>query len=399
VFPAASLAWSISDEPMMANMFGNNSLKLRASFGETGNQAIPSDFASIQRYGRASYTQEPGLGLVNLANPDLRWETTREYDGGFDLGLMNSRITIIGDVYSKRTSDLLVNRPISAAQYGLTTILQNVGSMQNKGVELQLVTNNFTSDNGGFTWTSDFNVAANRNKVTRLYNNEPFSTGAYDINQVEVGHPIGEFYALHFTGVDSLTGDAMYEDVNKDGQITPADRKFVGSPHPKYEGGFRNTFGFHGLELGTFMQFRTGNKIFNGIRVFADDAGCNRDNKFKDVLNRWTPTHTHTDQPRASWDCTSNATQISDRFIENGSYLRFQEVTLGYNLPKRWAQSVGLGTARVYASGHNVLTLTDYSGYSPDVNSNGSNANISLGTDFYAYPVARSFTFGIKGSW
>ena len=133
-FPAASLAWTISDEPMMSTMFGNNSLKLRGSFGETGNQAIPSDFASIQRYGRASYTQEPGLGLVNLANPDLRWETTREYDGGFDLGVMNSRITLIADVYSKETSDLLVNRPISAARYGLRRSAER-RQHQNSGVE------------------------------------------------------------------------------------------------------------------------------------------------------------------------------------------------------------------------------------------------------------------------
>jgi TonB-linked SusC/RagA family outer membrane protein len=389
-FPAVSLGWKLTDEPWFNGMIGEgNSLKLRGSIGTTGNQALPQDFGSLERYARKSYGDVIGIGQVSLANPDLRWESTREYDGGFDLYLFNTRVALIGDYYSKLTSNLLVNRPISATT-GQSTELSNVGNIKNAGVEAQLTTRNFTSDDPhGFTWTTDLNIAANRNKVVGLYNDEPFSAGSYSANRVQVGHPLGEFYMYRFLGVDPATGDAKYSD----------DLEFVGSPHPKYQGGFTSEMSWMGFDLHGFVQFNKGNQIFNAIRVFADDGGRYSDNKFADVLRRWQKPGDITDEPRASRAGRSDAVEVSSRYLEDGSYVRIGDVTLGYTLPSRWAGMTGLNNARLYVSGHNLHTFTKYKGYSPDVNSQGATSNIGLGTDFYAYPVARSFTFGVKAGF
>jgi TonB-linked SusC/RagA family outer membrane protein len=389
-FPAVSLGWKITDEPWLGGIIGDgNSLKLRGSIGTTGNQALPEDFGSLERYARKSYGDVIGIGQVSLANPDLRWESTREYDGGFDLYLLNTRIALIGDYYSKLTSNLLVNRPISATT-GQSTELSNVGNIKNSGVEAQLTTRNFVSeDPKGFTWTTDLNIAANRNKVVSLYNDEPFSSGSYSANRVQVGRPLGEFYMYRFLGVDPATGDARYSD----------DLEFVGSPHPKYQGGFTSEMSWMGFDLHAFLQFDKGNDVFNAIRVFADDGGRYSDNKFSDVLRRWRQPGDITDEPRASRSGASDAVEVSSRYLEDGSYLRIGDVTLGYTLPTRWSSIAGLNNARLYVSGHNLHTFTKYKGYTPDVNSEGATSNIGLGTDFYAYPVARSFTFGLKAGF
>lgn len=403
IFPAASFGWTVSEEPVIQSMLGGTGLKLRFSYGTTGNQALTEDFAPLERYARANYAEEIGLAQVSIANPDLRWETTRELDGGFDLALFNSRISLIGDYYQKYTTDLLVDKPISATT-GQTSRLENVGSMKNAGVEFELSTRNFVSDRtGGFEWTTDFNVAHNKNRIVSLYRDQPFSSGRYDINRVQVGHPIGEFYAYKFAGVDPANGNALYYKANGSKTtytgLTADDQMFVGSPHAKYTGGFTNTLSWAGLDLRAFLQFSEGNKIFNAIRVFADDGGRYADNKFGDVLRRWRKAGDITDQPRASRRGRSGALVISDRIIEDGSYVRLGEVTLGYNLPARYAGIANLQNARLYVSGRNLYTWTDFTGYSPDVNTNGSSANISLGTEFYTYPPARTFTLGLKANW
>ena len=388
-FPAASVGWKVSDEPWLSGMFGNNSLKLRGSVGNTGNQALPQDFGPIERYARANYVDEIGLAQVSLGNPDLKWESTREWDGGLDLNLFGDRIAIIGDYYSKLTSNLLVSRPISGTT-GQTSLLSNVGSIKNAGVELQLTTRNWVSDaTNGFNWTTDVNVSANRNKVVSLYNDQPFNSGIYSINRVQVGHPLGEFYAYRFLGVDPQTGDAKYS----------TEQEFVGTPHPKYQGGFTSDMSWMGFDLHGFVQVSQGNQIFNAIRIFADDGGRYADNKFSDILRRWQKPGDVTDEPRLSRRGRSNAVNVSSRYLEPGSYVRLGDVTLGYNVPKRWVRSAGLATGRVYVGGHNIHTWTKYKGYSPDVNSSGSSANTSLGTDFYAYPIARSWTFGFKAGF
>jgi hypothetical protein len=291
-----------------------------------------------------------------------------------------------------------VLRPIPGTS-GYTSVWSNVGNMQNKGLEAQLTTRNFSSDGGGFNWTTDFNISHNVNKVLKLYNGQPFTTGIRGVNRVAEGVPLGAFYTLVVDKVDPATGTMIYKDLNGDGSITSADRAIVGSPHPKYTGGLSNEMSWAGFSLHSFLQFSQGAKIYNAIGIFADDAGYNTDNKYQRVMKRWQKPGDITDQPRPSWDGSSDGYTVSSRHVEDGSYLRIQEVTLGYTLPRRWASLAGMQDTRLFVSGRNLHTFTKYIGFNPDVNSLGSGANISLGTDFYAYPIARSFTFGVTGNW
>jgi TonB-linked SusC/RagA family outer membrane protein len=408
-FPAVSAAWLLSEEPFMRGKLFDY-FKLRASYGLTGNQAI-SDFPFQGLFGSANYGDTPGTSPSNLANLDLKWETTRQFDVGLDLAFANGRVSLTTDYYLKRTSDLLLQRPISGTS-GFTSVFDNIGDVQNKGLEFGLTTVNIDSRRpDGFRWTTTLNVGINRNRVTALFQDQPFNGGERDINRVEVGQPIGVFYTLNFQGVDPATGDAIFEDVNGDGAITADDRTVVGSPHPDYTGGLSSTVSYKGFDLSGFLVFSQGNKVFNAMRIFSDAGGYYLDNQFTDVLRRWRQPGDVTDQPRASYDGVSGAADISSRYIEDGSYWRLQDLTLGYRLPERWAGALGFGSARFYGSVRNLFTITDYTGYSPDVNSNGASNNatgiadvgtvssIGLGTDFYAYPLARTFTFGVQASW
>ncbi|HWC74238.1 MAG TPA: TonB-dependent receptor [Gemmatimonadales bacterium] len=399
VFPAVSFAWQLTREPFMQSLARHGELKLRASYGVTGNQDIADDFAPRARFAKANYGGDPGIGQRNFGNPDLRWEQTHEVNLGFDALLLRDRLTIVGDWYRKETQDLLLDRPISATS-GQTTVLQNIGNMENKGFELTLDGQILKpASPQGLRWNANLNVAWNHNKVTKLFENQPIPVGGYDVGRIDVGHPLGAFYTLHFTGVDPANGNAIYEDVNKDGVINDNDRVYVGSPHPDYWGGFTNQFGWDRFDLRAFFQFTQGQTIFNAISVFANDGGYYYDNKFKRALRRWQKAGDVTDEPRASFDGTSGADLISSRYMEDGSYVRLQEITLGYNLPTRISKALQLTDGRLYFSGRNLYTWTKYSGYSPDVNSAGSSTNTELSTEFYAYPSARSFMIGLSGAF
>jgi TonB-linked SusC/RagA family outer membrane protein len=400
VFNALSGGWVISDESFLSGLKRFAEVKLRAGYGETGNQGINDDYAPLARFGKANYSDEPGISPSSLGNPDLKWETTREFDIGLDLTLAGGRIGVVADYYRKKTDDLLVSRPITSTS-GFSSVFTNIGNIENRGVEFQLTTENFQpSRPDGFRWTTDFNVATLKNEVTALYNDEPFNSGIRSLNRVQVGQPLGAFQTLRFKGVDPQTGDAIYDDINGDGDITSDDRTIVGSPHPDYYGGLTNTMSWKGFDLRAFVQFTQGNEIFNAIRIFSDDGGYYFDNKLRDsYVNRWQKPGDNASTPRLSYDGTSGSRDVSSRFIEDGSYVRLQEITLGYRLPRSAARLMNMTEARAFVSGRNLYTWTDYTGYNPDVNSNGSSANISLGTDFYAYPLARTFSVGIRGSW
>ena len=398
VFPAASFGWVVTKEDFAQGLARHADLKWRVSYGQTGNQGI-GDFAPIARYGKANYAAAPGLGRVSFEVPDLKWETTKEFDTGIDLFLLGGRLGFIGDFYIKRTEDLLIARPITTTT-GVSTVWDNVGNIRNTGFELAVTSTNFQpSTPQGFRWTSEFNVSRNKNEVTALHNGEPFNTGFDGVNRVEEGEPIGAFHTLKFLGVDPQTGDAIFQDTNNDGSITADDRVIVGSPHPDYWGGLANTFSFRGFDLRAFFQFSFGAEVFNSMREFSDDGGCNFDNKFRNALNHWRQPGDITDEPRPSWNCISGANITSSRWMEDGDYIRLQEVTLGYQLPARIAKVASLSEARIFVTGRNLQTWTDYTGYNPDVNSTGSSAITSLGSDFYAYPLARSGAIGISGSW
>jgi len=400
LFPAASIGWVVSEEPFARSLQRVMNLKLRASYGSTGNQGI-GDFAARALATGSPYSGTPGISVSQLGNPDLRWENTREFDLGTDVVMFNGRVSLTGDYYVRRTSDLLVQRPIPSIT-GFTTYWGNIGNIENRGIDLGLNTTNLQLGGaGGFEWRSTLTMTFNRNKVTSLFNDQPFTTGinGRETSIATVGKPLGSFFMYKFDGVDPQTGDAILHDLDGDGDITTADRMIVGNPHPDYFGGLTNTFSLRNFELNTFLQFSQGNDVFNMMRIFADDGACSYDNKFTDVLRRWQKPGDITDVPRMSYDCVSGADVISSRFIEDGSYLRVQEVTLGYRVPARLSSVAKLDNARIYVSGRNLATFTKYSGYNPDVNSSGSDANVVMGTDYYAYPLPRTFTIGITAGW
>lgn len=397
-FPGGSAAWILSREGFLANSRTVSLLKLRASLGRTGNQGL-GNYPYQSTYCTANYGDEPGYYPCNLGNTALGWEKTTQTNLGFDLELWNGRAAFTADWYNKSTTDLLLSRPIPGSS-GYTSFTDNIGAMRNRGLELVFTAVPLQPTRAdGLRLVSTLNLSFNRNQVTALYNDQPFSTGYYDMNRVAVGHPLGEFHAYKFLGVDPTTGDAIYKDTNNDGNITTEDKTFVGNPWPDYTGGLTTTLSWKRFDLTGFFQFSKGNKVFNGMRVFSDEGGYNYDNKFSDVLDRWQQAGDKTDQPRASFDGTSGARLISSRMIEDGSYIRLQDLTLGYQLPEAVAASMRLSSARLYVRGQNVFTSTDYSGYNPEVNSNGSTASASLATDFYAYPVARTWSFGIQAGW
>jgi TonB-linked SusC/RagA family outer membrane protein len=398
-FPAVSLGWKVTDEPWAQALQRRGDLKLRWSYGVTGNQDLNDNFAPLSRFGRAAYGDIPGFARSSFGNVALKWEQTKEYDVGFDLGVFDGRVTIIGDWYKKKTDNLLLNRPISSTS-GLSTVTQNIGRIENKGYELTISAAALRPAMArALHWTADFNISWNRNKVLRLFNHEPFSVGLYSTSRVQEGRALSEFYTLRYLGVDTLTGDAIFDDINNDGTIDAADRVFVGSPHPKYWGGFTNTLTWKGFDLRSFVQLTQGHTIFNAISVFARDGGYYYDNKFRSQLNHWRQPGDKVNEPRPSFDGTSGADLISSRYFEDGSYVRLQELTLGYQLPAKLAVRLHLSEPRFYVSGRNLHTWTKYTGYSPDVNSNGSSSNTALATEFYAYPLARTIMVGISGAF
>jgi len=410
-FTAVSAAWQLTNEQFMEDVDFLNDFKLRASYGETGNEAI-GDFQFLGLYGTANYGDLPGTAPSNLPNPGLKWETTTEWNLGFDASAFSDRVGMTFDLYKKATDDLLLNRPVTSTS-GFTSVLANVGAMENRGWEANLRTVNFQGGGaGGFEWTTDFSITHNVNEVTKLYSpdptepGEPFMGGWY--NRVEEGHAIGEFYSVHFEGVEPETGDALFTDLDADGNVigttkdpSSEDRMYVGTPHPDYFGGLRNNMRFAGFDLTAFLQYSHGNQLFNGMREYSDDGGYFYDNKFKDVgQDYWTPDNPTGTKPRPSYYGESGAREESDRWLEEAGYIRLQEVTLGYTLPSDIATRLKMSQARIYLAGRNLVTWTEYSGYSPDMNTGGSDAGAaSLAIDFYGYPFARSFSIGFQGTW
>lgn len=401
IFPAVSAGWTATDERWLAGLRRVGTAKLRASYGVTGNQNIPTFFGFQSAFTRANYAALPGIAPTSLGNPALRWESTREGNVGADFGFVGGRVTLTTDYYSRVTSDLLVQRPVASTS-GFINIWDNVGSVKNAGVELQLTTTNFQAARpGGFNWTTDFNVAQNANRVVSLYRGQPFLSGGLGVSYVQVGQPLGAFYALKFRGVNPQNGNAIYENAAGDTTSSPVstDRKIVGNPNPRYFGGLRNTLAWRALDLTAFLQFSQGQQVFNLFRQFSDDGGLNADNKLTTVLRSWQKPGDITDVPRASASNLSNAYRISSRYVENGSYVRLQEVTLGVRLPNALLRGGGLRDPRLFVTGTNLKLWTKYLGYDPDVNSNGSDANTALGVDFYSYPRARTVSFGLSSGF
>nr|WP_321229698.1 TonB-dependent receptor [uncultured Psychroserpens sp.] len=391
-FPAASVAWRVSEENFLKDQEFVSDLKLRVSYGLTGNDDI-SPFLFSELYGNTSYGGQPAIYPSNIPNPDLKWESTAQFNLGLNFGLFDDRITITADYYNKQTKDLLLSRPLPSSS-GFSSITENVGSVENKGIEISIATNNFIGET--FTWDTNFNISGNRNKVLELYNGQPIDDIGRGGNRIMEGQPIGVFYSYKSLGVDPSTGDIVYADTNFDGEITSADRTIVGNPHPDFIFGLTNNFSYKGIDLSVFLQGSYGNDVFNGSRLFLESLQGG-DNQLASITRRWQQPGDITDIPRATTDPIASAQnkRVSSRFIEDGSYMRVKNVTLGYTVDKKVLEKTMFSSLRVYVSAQNLFTFTNYSGLDPEVNYRGDDNSV-IGTDFFTYPQAQTVTLGVN---
>lgn len=389
--PAASTAWRIGKEDFMMSVGAISELKLKLSFGLTGNDNIGA-FRSRNLYSSGyNYYGNAGIIPTQIPNPDLKWETTTNTNVGLELGLFNDKIMLSADAYYNKTTDLLLDRPLPGSS-GFTAVSANVGALQNRGLEVQLSTENLDDE---LKWNTSINISLNRNKILELYKNQPITDVGRGQNAAIVGEPLGVFYMYRSLGVDPSTGDLVFEDVNNDNQITDEDRTIVGDPNPDFTGGFVNTLSYKGLSLDVFLQFVYGNDIFNGTRQYAEAmAFGDSDNQLSTIKDRWQQPGDITYIPRNKG--TNNLFPLSSHYIEDGSYLRVKNVMLSYTLPTSVLVPMKLiKNLRVYVKAENLYTLTPYSGLDPDVNYAGVGA-LHQGTDFFTYPHPRSFIAGIN---
>lgn len=399
-FPAASAAWVLSEEPFLQGVPGLSFLKARASYGITGNAAIPN-FASLGLWGGTSFAGRAGIVPVQIANPDLQWERTTQVDAGLDFDLFGGRLSGEFDVYSKNTEDLLLAVNIPATT-GETTVLRNVGTLRNRGVELALSSRILNTR--AFSWTAAFNISTNQNEITDL--NGQVITGGF-INQAIEGEPIGVFYGYEYAGVDPDNGDALYyvNEMDEAGSVVDAEattnnpneanRVVLGSPHPDFAGGLDNTLSFGAVEFRMFWQFVVGNQIYDGGGRFKTANGDYYDNQLANQMERWQEPGDITDVPEARL-YFGNGTAASSRYLYDGSYLRLKNLSLAFNVPTRYLDQLDVQAARVYVIGTNLLTFTEYPWWDPEVNADYVAGNIGLGNEFYSAPQARTVSLGLE---
>ena len=397
-FPAASVGWVISDESFMQDIPSLSLLKLRASYGLTGNAEI-GNFDSYGLYrGDAGYAGVPGQRPEQIENPDLRWEQTTQTDVGLEFGFFGGRLSGEVDYYIKTTRDLLLNVNVPGTS-GFRTQLRNIGNLENKGWEFVLRSDNTT---GAFKWNTSLNLAANRNKILNL--DGQVIEGGY-INRAVEGQPIGSFYSIEYAGVDPANGDALYYvneerpdgtlDRNTTNDPNVAQRVVIGNPNPKLVGGISNSFSYKGLEFNILFQGQTGNDIYNGGGKFQSANGDFFDNQTVDQLNRWQKPGDITNVPQARL-FGANGTAESSRYLQKGDYLRLKTATLSYTLPTSLTNRAKLDRVRLYVTGQNLLTFTKYTGWDPEVNADYLAGNIGLGNDFYSAPQAKTIIVGIN---
>jgi TonB-linked SusC/RagA family outer membrane protein len=398
-FPAGSLAWIASEEDFLKQSETISLLKLRASYGLTGNAEIGNYAARGLFSGTGAYGGSAGQIPSRIANPDLTWEKTKQLDLGLDFGILKNRITGTFDFYQKNTTDLLLNVPIPQTT-GFATITQNLGKLKNTGYELGINSENFV---GQFKWYTAITAAINNNKITDL-GGQVLNTN--EINAAIAGQPIGVFYLPEYAGVDAANGDALYyknitlADGNVDRtttkNINEAQRIFAGNPNPKYTFGINNTFSYKNFDLGVFFQGVSGNKIYNAGGQYMSANGSNGyDNQTVDQMEYWDKPGdiTMVPEPRLG---LGNGVGNSTRYISDGNYIRLKTLTLGYTFPTAILTKIKLSKLRLYATAQNLATITGYKGWDPEVNADYQSSNINQGVDFYSAPQPRVISLGIN---
>ncbi|MDX1938997.1 MAG: TonB-dependent receptor [Saprospiraceae bacterium] len=392
-FPSIGAAWRLSQEPFFPQGSFINELKLRGSYGITGNQSGIDNFASLGLWtGGANYTSSAGTRPLQLANPNLKWEETTQLDFGFDLGLLNERIVLNFDWYNKYTRDLLLDVPLPRTT-GFISQTQNFGEIENEGWELTINATPFRK--ADFTWDISFNVAHNKAIVRKLfapieiYNRSPF--------RLEEGQPVFSFWFHDQIEVDAQTGDIIWRTVNGTSRteafVAGRDRFFVGNAQPDLFGGINNSITFKGFDFSMFWQYSLGNEQLNWTRFFLEHGGTRNTNFMRSQLDRWQKPGDITEVPRMA-SKNYAADLRPSRLVEDGSYIRLKNLTVGYSLPASLTRKMGMQKLRVYLSGQNLITITDYSGLDPELTGTAATV-LTQGIEFFTFPQARVMTGGL----
>ena len=456
-FPSAALAWRVSGEKFMQNVKWINNLKLRAGWGETGNQNV-RQWAYMALL--TTYNTPWGVGVLNgnNANPDLKWETTKSWNLGFDLSVLNNRIDIVFDWYYKKTNDLLMELDLPAflgsgggSNYGTAANpWGNVGSLRNTGIEFTINSININKKN--FQWSSNFVFSLNRNKVLSLDTEtgtlpQTFQVGSETatVTNTVVGQPMAQFWGYKVIGrfdkpedfyykdaqgnvkqvalptgcsigkSGSWLGDYRFADLNGDGVIDNNDQTFIGNPEPKFTFGFGNSLSWKGWDFSFQFTGSYGNKVLNYNRRQLEITGSTSNlltsvlnyarvekidpNGPDDYRNYWVTNASSTTMPRLYTESYSSGNnRVSDAFVEDGSYIRLQNVSLSYTFPKKWIEHLYLSNVKLYMNIQNLFTITKYDGYDPEVGSLYGDA-LKNGIDYNRYPSPRIYTFGINVSF
>jgi len=418
-FPSVGLSWNINDEPFFKNVKNVSNLKFRASAGVTGNQEI-GDYQYLSQLSAEKYslngTVITGYATTNISNADLKWETTAQYDVGFDIGLLKDRVSLVVDAYYKKTSDLLLTLPISSTS-GYTTALENIGAVSNKGLELSINAKIIKSKH--FNWDFTASIAKNVNEVLDLGGLTSFQPtyASYAMNYVlptivQVGQPLGSFYGYVYKGViqagqdltkvplNSFTsattknvGDPIFEDVNNDGKIDSKDKVLLGNTQPKFTYGFNSTFTYKNLDFSFIFQGSYGNQLYNALANRSDltSAYYNSSSSVAEALSGSTSVTSISARSTSSYF-------LDSRYIEDASYLRLKSLTIGYTVPVRIWKQKEKTKIRLSVSAQNLLTFTHYSGSDPEASQSGGSSeqgSLYQGIDFGAYPSTKTFLFGI----
>ncbi len=427
-FPSASIGWRIDQEDFMQDQNTISELKLRGGYGITGLNGVilgntpwlvsVSANSAYYPFNNLLGTAGNVSSIQRLGNQDLEWETTKQTNVGLDLGVLGNQFTLSLEYFNRKTDNLLLNVPLPPSMGFInSTVLQNVAAMENAGFEAQL---GYNDREGEFTWYATANVSTIKNKVTRLADgvtkieaggNPDY--GSYNITNTAVGQPIQSFYGWRVLGIfqndqevnsspdqtaGTAAGDLKFADTDKSGDITEADREFLGSFLPKFTYALNLGANYKNFDLSAFFQGVQGNKIFNATREITEGM-IRFFNAGTQVLNAWTPSNTQTNIPRAALGDPNQNSRPSTRFIEDGSYLRLKNIMLGYTMPLNSLQSLTNGTVknfRIYVSAQNILTFTKYSGYDPEVGNRTTDSSLTNGIDFAVYPQPKAFQVGVQ---
>lgn len=427
IFPSVAAAWRINNEKFMQDVDWVSNAKLRASWGRTGNNAVGNfaAHAALQSLNASGYTFGGtivrGVIPTSLGNAALKWESSEQTDFGLDLGFFKERLTLVLDVYRKKSHDLLMNAGLSPST-GYSTAIKNIGKIQNDGIELTL---GFVPIQKAFTWSSDFNISFNRNKVLALVDNQNARLTGMGWGDdwrtipgyvAKIGKPVSQFYGVLWDGVYNYDdfdfdgsnyilkptlstngttnvqpGHIKYKDLNGDRIINDDDKVVIGNPLPKHFGGWSNNFSYKGFDLNVFLQWSYGNDVLNANRIIMESGYKYNTNQFASYKDRWSESNPEGKLPAARGTVYKT---YSDRVVEDASFLRLKTVAFGYNIPSHYLSKLRISHARIYFSAQNLHTWTNYSGYDPEVSVR--NSALTTGFDYSAYPRAKTYTFGLN---